>query len=503
MDNQQNSIAIELYNNGAEEGDTRCFYCLGKVYEKGKGVPQDYLKAKEYYEKASYDLYSNAFVRLGNLYERGKGVQQDYKKALKYYILASQLNNQKAFYHIAVLYLNGDNIDFNLPEAINYLLKYSNVRFYIERHDFIEKIDQFEIRSDKYFYSSQNELGLIYLLEFNDIEKAEKYLLNAGLSEYPFGQNNLGLLYIFYQKEINNPKKDINYSKKFLLSSSENAFALSDFILGKIDEKENNTKDSIQHYINASENEDKPLCFRNRKYYDKRLEISKKFIICCTNLKLSLYYFTESDLPKSKKYFVKAFSKISSISNHSFSNLMVMNLTVSDLFKQLKKCIFNFPEFNLINQPNLSQETKIKCDFVECQNSSKQNDASSIQFDELQKHEDSFKSKEHQLKIKNSELNDDDKNSDNSIDANDIFVIENEEDDPIKDIERLFDFIIWKGYDFSNEIKNIIDIMEEIIFSHPYPILFGRIFVRKPKSYMKEINDLFYAGFELYEKKNC
>lgn len=54
-------------------------------------------------------------------------------------------------------------------------------------------------------------------------------------------------------------------------------------------EKENKKKESIEYFKLASKHESEPLQFREITRYDKRLELSKTFIICFTNLKLTEY----------------------------------------------------------------------------------------------------------------------------------------------------------------------------------------------------------------------
>ena len=96
----------------------------------------------------------------------------------------------------------------------------------------------------------------------------------------------------------------------------------------------NKTKESIDYYILASEHEDEPLVYHEITRDDKRLNISKKFIICLTNLKLFIHYFLKNDEDESKKYFNKAFN----------------NLTLNT-----KDCIYQF-KFKIKIQQNYSND---------------------------------------------------------------------------------------------------------------------------------------------------
>ena len=58
---------------------------LGKRYENGDGVAQDYGKAREWFEKAAAKDNSQAMNGLGWLYFNGQGVAQDYGKAREWF----------------------------------------------------------------------------------------------------------------------------------------------------------------------------------------------------------------------------------------------------------------------------------------------------------------------------------------------------------------------------------------------------------------------------------
>ncbi|KAG2372909.1 hypothetical protein C9374_008840 [Naegleria lovaniensis] len=63
---------------------------MGNLYFEGKGVPINYIKAKEYYELAAQQNYSSGVHNMGNMYYYGHGVAQDYMKAKECFELASQ-----------------------------------------------------------------------------------------------------------------------------------------------------------------------------------------------------------------------------------------------------------------------------------------------------------------------------------------------------------------------------------------------------------------------------
>ena len=51
----------------------------------GQGVPQDYAKAREWYDTAAAAGDAGAIANIGGLYAKGQGVPQDYAKAREWY----------------------------------------------------------------------------------------------------------------------------------------------------------------------------------------------------------------------------------------------------------------------------------------------------------------------------------------------------------------------------------------------------------------------------------
>jgi TPR repeat protein len=75
--------AREWFEKAADKGEASAMFNLGLIYANGQGVAQDYAKAREWYEKAADNGYARAMESLADLYENGKGVAQDYAKALQ------------------------------------------------------------------------------------------------------------------------------------------------------------------------------------------------------------------------------------------------------------------------------------------------------------------------------------------------------------------------------------------------------------------------------------
>ena len=81
--------ALKEFRPLAEQGDALAQFKLGRMYAKGRGVPQDYQEAAKWYRLAAEQGYAMAQGALGDTYRVGIGVPQDYGEAGKWYRLAA------------------------------------------------------------------------------------------------------------------------------------------------------------------------------------------------------------------------------------------------------------------------------------------------------------------------------------------------------------------------------------------------------------------------------
>ncbi|MFQ6022586.1 MAG: tetratricopeptide repeat protein [Acidiferrobacterales bacterium] len=65
----------------------------GVNYELGRGMPQDFTKAAEWYRRAAALGHADAQNDLAKLYDDGRGVSQDSVQAYFWYTLAAQQGN--------------------------------------------------------------------------------------------------------------------------------------------------------------------------------------------------------------------------------------------------------------------------------------------------------------------------------------------------------------------------------------------------------------------------
>lgn len=116
--------AIHYHKKAIALGDNRGYALLGNIYIKF----QDYYNAKKYYEiacsKGNGDIsQSEPCSNLGFMYSNGKGVRQDYHKARELYKKACDMKYGLACNNLGVLYNNGQGVRQSLSTAKHYFDK--------------------------------------------------------------------------------------------------------------------------------------------------------------------------------------------------------------------------------------------------------------------------------------------------------------------------------------------------------------------------------------------
>ncbi len=104
----------------AEAGDMEAQYDIGRMYERGNGVPKDVEKAFEWYVKAAKQGNDKAAFKVGYSFLRGDGTAQDNEKALKWLNTAAERNNVRAFYYLGTIYEKGRGVSVNLDTALRW-----------------------------------------------------------------------------------------------------------------------------------------------------------------------------------------------------------------------------------------------------------------------------------------------------------------------------------------------------------------------------------------------
>lgn len=214
-------LSIVSMSNDKRDNWTKSYlnYRIGKMYEYGLGVTQDYNSAIEHY-KLSENKY--AYFALGNIYKYGSGVETDYAKAFEYYMRSLSIKGGMPFasYAVGQAYELGQGVEKDLSSAHN---------FYAEALKGLEKVFT-KNHDDNISY----KIGMMYLNGKGtaiDLERAEKYLQFSADSNNYKAQYMLGKLY------QSDNKINLQKAEKVLLKGAENAqdkAGLCEYSLGKL-----------------------------------------------------------------------------------------------------------------------------------------------------------------------------------------------------------------------------------------------------------------------------
>jgi TPR repeat protein len=201
-----------LFRRGADREDSTSMRNIGFLYRHGHGVPQDYVKAREWYEKAADKGSAGALRDLGRLYANGQGVTQDYVKARELFEKAAAKNDARAMRDLGALLANGlgaaqDYIkarewyekaaakdDANAMHDLGWL--YANGQGVAQ--DYAKAREWYERAAAKDNTSAMHELGLLYLNGqgvAQDYGKAREWYEKAAAKDNDSAMLQLGVLY--------------------------------------------------------------------------------------------------------------------------------------------------------------------------------------------------------------------------------------------------------------------------------------------------------------------
>lgn len=306
-------------------------YRIGKMYEYGLGVTQDYNSAIEHY-KLSENKY--AYFALGNIYKYGSGVETDYAKAFDYYMrsLSSKGGMPFASYAVGQAYELGQGVEKDLSSAHNFYAEALNglEKVFTKNHDdnISYKIGMMNLNgkgtdidlecAEKYLllsadsnnYKAQYMLGKLYQSDNKkDLQKAEKVLIKGaentqdktGLCEYSLGKlylsqerydkaasylersaakDNYYAAYTLgklYQEQFN----DNTQAEKYLIQAADHkddTMGIAAYRLGKLYLSENNRRKALQYFTNAADKDSIPGMYAAGKILldsKKTTEVSK------------------------------------------------------------------------------------------------------------------------------------------------------------------------------------------------------------------------------------
>jgi TPR repeat protein len=113
--------AVKTLEPLAHDGNPRAEWMLGDLYDKGEGVPRDFKKAKDLWEKATAAGDRDAMFSLAGILSAGLGGPIDSKRALALANKSASLGCSKAQHCLALTYLWGwESIKQDYSRALSY-----------------------------------------------------------------------------------------------------------------------------------------------------------------------------------------------------------------------------------------------------------------------------------------------------------------------------------------------------------------------------------------------
>ena len=171
------ATAYRLLRPIAEQGDPQAQDKLGVMYEMGRGVPQNYQEAVNWFRRAADQHYALAERNLGRMYEDGHGVPRDYGEAVKWYRRAAAQGLIPAFHNLGSMYERGRGVPQSYEEAVKWYRR----------------------AAEQNFPPAEFSLGFMYDQGSGvsrDFSEAAKWYRFAAENGDPSAQNNLGLMYL-------------------------------------------------------------------------------------------------------------------------------------------------------------------------------------------------------------------------------------------------------------------------------------------------------------------
>jgi TPR repeat protein len=120
-DREDFATALREWQPLAEQGDAMAQYHVGMLYHKGRGVPQDDVQARKWYEKSAAQGQAKAQFSLGTLHFNGEGGRKDYQQALRWFRLAANQGMALAQTKLAIMYDYGEGVPKDKVQAYMWL----------------------------------------------------------------------------------------------------------------------------------------------------------------------------------------------------------------------------------------------------------------------------------------------------------------------------------------------------------------------------------------------
>jgi len=115
--------AVKLLQPLADTNSAPAQEKIGRMYHRGKAVPQDSAKAAEWYRNAATQGDSVAAARLGTMYRIGDGLPRDQNQAARWYAMGAQKGNPLAQAGLGFMSMEGIGTPADFKAAAAWFLK--------------------------------------------------------------------------------------------------------------------------------------------------------------------------------------------------------------------------------------------------------------------------------------------------------------------------------------------------------------------------------------------
>ncbi len=195
--------AIEWYQKAADKGHRDamqriawCYHSIGRHYRYGNGVVQDYVEAMKWYQRAAEMGISCSQKEIGDLYYYGYGVSQDYEKALEWYQKATDNGDLEAMESLAHCYTVGNGVTKDYNKSLEWrrkaaergnVIAISNIGWHYRygngvAQDYVEAMKWYQRAAEMGDSYSQRNIGDLYYYGYGvsqDHEKAKEWYQKA------------------------------------------------------------------------------------------------------------------------------------------------------------------------------------------------------------------------------------------------------------------------------------------------------------------------------------
>ncbi|MGE5149536.1 MAG: tetratricopeptide repeat protein [Rhodospirillaceae bacterium] len=118
--------AVQLLRPLADKGNPEAQEKIGRLYERGMGVPKDFTQAEYWYRKAAEQGNPAAQARLGFMYRIGEGVTRDPKQAARWYAMGAAKGNPLAEVGLGFMSMEGIGTPADFGAAAGWFDKAAN-----------------------------------------------------------------------------------------------------------------------------------------------------------------------------------------------------------------------------------------------------------------------------------------------------------------------------------------------------------------------------------------